>query len=140
MLLRKFNRRRSLPRQGVAVAELVFCLPIVLVLAFGTMEICAALFLRETLAIAAYEGARVGVKRRATQQDAYNAASNILAARGITGAIVDVNPTNFSTIGALDPVTVTVRAPVSSNSPFFSELTKHKTLSSTVRMVREFDE
>lgn len=122
------------------MTELVFCLPVVLLLAFGTMEICAALFLRETLAIAAYEGARVGVKRRATQQDAYNAASNILAARGITGAIVDVNPTNFGTLDALDPITITVRAPVLSNSPFFSDLTKHRTLSATVRMVREFDE
>jgi TadE-like protein len=140
VLLRKFNRRRLQTRRGVAVAELVFCLPIVLLLAFGTMEICAALFLRETLAISAYEGARVGVKRRATQEDAYNAASNILAARGITGAVVDVNPSDFSTIGALDPITITVRAPVSSNSPFFTELTKHKTLSATVRMVREFDE
>jgi Flp pilus assembly protein TadG len=58
--MRQFTRTRK-SRQAAATVELAICLPVVLTIAFGTIDICSVLFLKESLTIAAYEGARAGM-------------------------------------------------------------------------------
>lgn len=134
------KRNRLGRRRGVAAAETAFCLPLILVLALATVEISSGIFVKETLAIAAYEGARVGVKRRATKTDAVNAVNAILTARGVNNPTVSVSPADFSTLNALDPITITVSAPASNNCSYLNQYFAGRTITATVKMVREFDD
>jgi len=134
-------RKRSIcRRKGGPVIECAFCLPLVILFMLGTLEITSALFLKETLSIAAYEGARAGVKRGATPQDASDAATEVLTARGITGATVTVTPDDFSDLDALDDIQVLVRAPANNNIYFISDYVTGQNVAAQCTMVREFDD
>ena len=140
-MIRQRNQRRS----GAAATEAVFCIPIVLLLTFGTLDICNTIFLKETITVAAYEGARVGSKRLATRADAEAMVRTILTARGVVERRpndfqITVSPANFSTLRALDPITVLVNVPVSGYVPFTRDLLGLRRVGATVRMVREFDQ
>lgn len=110
------------------MVEAAVCGGVVVALTFATLEVCSSIYLRESVTVAAFEAARVGVKRKATRQDAVDQANNILAARGIKGGIVGVTPSDFSSLNALQPITVTVRAPINKNAFFIG-----KFLTSTLR-------
>lgn len=109
---------------------------------FGTLEISAGYYLKESLTIAAYEGARTGAKRRATRDQVVARVNDILAARnvnlGSTGQII-VDPSDLSTLDALDPLTVTVRAPTTGNSALIFDSVANRNITATVKMAREFD-
>lgn len=120
--------------------EVALCLPVIVLLAFATVEICASLFLRQTLVVAAYEGARAAVQRRGSPADATAAAQNILTARGIKGAKVTITPASFASLKALDPVAITVSAPVRGNSPFVGRFMNGRNLESKVTMLRGYND
>lgn len=133
-------RKQRNNRRGTSAAECAFCIPLVLLLTFATLEICSAIFVKETLTVAAYEGARVGVKRKATNLDAFTQARNILEARGVVDYEINITPEDFSTLSELDLITVNVQAPGAGNSFFIGQFFEGQWISSTVKMVREFDE
>lgn len=132
--------RRS--RSGAAVVEAALCIPVIILLMFGTLEISAGFYLKESLTIAAYEGARTGAKRRATRAQVLARVNDILVARnvqlGSSGSIV-VTPNDLSTLSALQPLTVTVRAPTTGNSALIFDSIANRNVTATVRMAREFD-
>lgn len=136
---RQLRKKRRL-RRGTSAAECAFCIPVVLLLTFATLEICSAIFVKETLTVAAYEGARIGVKRRATYQDAYDQTLSILEARGLVNYEINISPANFNSLDALDLITINVEAPTAGNSFFIGQFLEGRSLSATVRMVREFDD
>ncbi|QEG20859.1 TadE/TadG family type IV pilus assembly protein [Mariniblastus fucicola] len=140
------HRRSSLihkrSRRGAAVVEAALCIPVIIILMFGTLEISSAYYLKESLTIAAYEGARTGAKRRATRQQVVTRVQDILAARNVTlgdeGSIV-VEPNDLSTLDALDPLTVTVKAPTSGNSAIIFDSVANRIVTAQVKIAREFD-
>jgi len=134
------GQRRGRRRRGSAAVECAFCIPVVLLIMFGTLETCSGVFLKEALTVTAYEGCRVGVRRRATATDVTNECNALLAARGITGATVTVTPNNFSALNALDQISVTVSAPTNGNSAYIFNFLADRSVSAKVTMVREFDE
>ena len=69
--MRRLSSKTKRRRQGVAAVEAALCLPVVLILMLGTLEICSGIFLRESLNIASFEGARAGVRRQATPAVSY---------------------------------------------------------------------
>ena len=101
-------------RNGTAATEFALVIPILLILTFGTIEICSSMFLRQTLQIAAYEGARVAIRRQATNTDVENTISDFLAARNVSGGVVNINR-DVARTEILQPITVTVRAPMNGN-------------------------
>ncbi len=107
---------------------------------FGTLETCSGLFLKETLTIAAFEGARVGVRRRATAEMVQDRCEEVLDERGVIGYSVIIEPADFSNLDALDTITVTVRAPTAGNSLYVFDFLAGKNASAQVSMVREFDD
>lgn len=133
------SRRVRRRRKGVAATECAICLPIVLTLTLVTLEFTSAIFLKETVTIAAYEGARVGVQRRSTNQDAEDQIQRVLDARGIQGATITVGPGDITRLSALDIVTVDVSAPVAGNSFFMGQFLEGRNVTATVQMRREFD-
>ena len=128
-------------RRGAAAVECALCIPVVVVLMIGTLSVCSDMYLKETLTVAAFEGARTGVRRRATAAMSEAAAQNILDARGIVDATVTVTPDDLSTLNAMDAVTVMVVAPVEGNTFFsWNAIMPTRYVSARVTMVREFDD
>lgn len=84
-------------RKGVATAEFALCLPVLMLVCFGTIEACASIYLKQSLSIAAYEGVRCANVAGASNQDVAAACNRIFADRGILGTRVTTVPENIST-------------------------------------------
>jgi Flp pilus assembly protein TadG len=136
-----FLRRKShSKRRGVAAAEAAFCIPLILILASGTLEISRMIFMKERLTICAYEGCRSGIKRRSTAAQVQATVNSLLPAFGITNATVTITPNNFDSLDALDPIYVTIQVPLSGTHRLYGAALNQTTLTSTVSMVREFND
>ena len=136
---------RKPPKQGknrraAAAVECAFCIPIVILLMFGTLETCSGIFLKESIKVAAFEGARTGVRRRATPADVRTEVESVLAMRDVQGATITIEPSDFDPLNALDPITVTVSAPTAGNSLYIFDFMADRVVSAQVTMVREFDD
>ncbi|MEM7477200.1 MAG: TadE family protein [Planctomycetota bacterium] len=137
--MRRWHHRAS--RSGIATIECLICLPVLLTITFGTIELCAAMFLKETLTIAAYEGARVGVQSGGTDAEAISRIEQVLDERGIVydGSAITFSSPSFNSAATLDMVTVTIEVDCSSNLPitggnFFTG----QSLSASIVMRKEF--
>jgi len=136
------NRTRS----GAAVTETAIVLPIILLLISATIEISSAIYLKETLTVSAYEGARMAVQRKATDQDVITKTREILRRRQIDFGgnnirqLVTISPA-VDRVETLEPITVTVRAPTKDNLilPFsWLRLFSVDELEASVTMLKEY--
>ena len=109
-------RRSSAHRKGTATVELAVCLPLLMIVAVGSIEATNAIFLKEHLTSAAYEAARMVTAPGQTAAAATTAAQNVLNQFGISGGTITITPTVTSSTPTGTQVTVTVSAPLSSNS------------------------
>jgi Flp pilus assembly protein TadG len=109
-------RRASKRRRGTATVELAVCLPLIVIVGLGSIEATNAIFLKERLTSAAYEGARSATTPSHTAAAATTAAQTVLTQFGVSGGTVTINPsvTTSTTVGTW--VTVTVAAPLKANS------------------------
>lgn len=141
-------RRGSVRRRGAAAVEAAFCFPLIIMMMMGTLEICAGIHLKESISICAYEGTRVGVRRRATAEQVRARVVEALADRLITMPTdgsgnplgIEVIPNDFSELSALDPITVRITTPTAGNSIFIFDYMLNREIVSSATMVREFDE
>jgi Flp pilus assembly protein TadG len=110
------GRRRN-SRRAVALAELGLCLPLLLLVALGSIEASNAIYLEEHLTSAAYEAARSATAPGQTTAGAAAAANTVLVQFKITGGVVTITPdlVNLTPTGTV--VRVTVSAPFAANSP-----------------------
>jgi hypothetical protein len=128
-------RRRT--RGGVAAAELAVCLPIVVLLVVATIEACSAIFLKQSLTVAAYEGVRTALQEGATPQSVEDTCNRILADRRIRRARVRVRPSDVDSLEPGDFVDVVVSAPAAANSVVPAAFYRGRTLSATASMMIE---
>jgi len=121
-------------RRGIAAVELALCLPVLVVLALGAIEVCNVMYVRARMFSAAYEAARYATRPTtaatlaATNPDAAsnlvtNYCSTLLGQLGVNGATPQLTVISNATSQAesitaaspLDLVTVSVSAPLSQN-------------------------
>jgi Flp pilus assembly protein TadG len=133
--MRNILRRKK--SRGVAAAELAVCLPVVVLLVVATIESCSALFLKQSLTVAAYEGIRTAIEKGSTSAGVQTVCNAVLVDRRIKGSTVTVSPTNISSLKPGDFVAVTVKAPCAPNSPVPTTFFRGKTLSTTATMMIE---
>lgn len=88
-----FKRKNA--RDGAAVVELAITLPIIFFIVLATVEICNSIFLRQSLSVMAYEGARVAVTPDADQSDIRDQVTAFGQARNLTINNVTITPDNF---------------------------------------------
>ncbi len=100
----------------MAAVELAICLPLMVIFTFASIELCSAIYLRQTLTIAAYEGARVACHPQGMTSDAQAAAQRILDERHINGGTIATNPSNFNGVAKGTVIQVSVTAPAGANS------------------------
>lgn len=128
------RRRKS---RGVAAAELAVCLPVVVLLVVASIEACGAIFLKQSLTVAAYEGVRTALEDGVSSSNVQTACDRILADRRIQGATVTIKPSDITALNPGDFIDVTVSAPCTPNSVVPTTFYRGRTLSATASMMIE---
>lgn len=93
---RRIGSRRSQAnwgqRLGAAAVETAVVLPIAVMVVFGAIELANGVFLKQSLAVAAYEGARTASSKNATEAEAIARVREVLKNKGIEGANITITP------------------------------------------------
>ncbi len=135
------RRRKPCRRRGTATVELAICFPVLFILTIGTMDVCSMLFLKETVTMAAYEGARRGAARNRTNEHARDRVMEFLDERDVTyeaGSVVSFSTPDFNSANTLDNVTVTVTVPCAGNLLIPSAMFDDLTMTASVTLRKEY--
>jgi Flp pilus assembly protein TadG len=129
--------RRIGPHRGAAAAEMAICLPLMVMLVLGSIETCSMIYLRHSLTIASYEAARVAIDFDATNTEVLARCQEILDAREVADADIDIEPDDVTMVERGQPIAITVSAPSDSNNIIPAWFYGGKTLSHRMTMVKE---
>lgn len=124
-------------RKGAATVEAAVCLPLLIVLVFGSVESANAIFLKQSLTIASYEAAKIASGPRGTIQAAEARCAEVLAVRDVDDFTITFSPNNLNEDtpqGQRITVTVSVAADSASLGPLW--IFEGKTLTKTAVMAR----
>jgi Flp pilus assembly protein TadG len=116
--------------------ELAVCLPLILLLVFGSIEAANAIHLKHTATIAAYEAVQTITAPGGSQTEAIARATAILNQRDIVGSTILVNPPVSAATLSGTPIAITITIPVSSNSLTMTGYFNDWIVSSTANMER----
>jgi Flp pilus assembly protein TadG len=118
MNLRELRRKHRARHQcrGVATVELAICLPVILLLVVGAIEGSNFIYLKQAVTAAAYESVQTMTRVGGTKAKAESRATQVLSARSIDQSTVSFAPANPDTVARGGEVTVSITAPMSSNS------------------------
>ena len=130
-------KRGPTDRSGVAAAEFAVCLPVLVLLMLGVIETTTMVFLKQSLAVAAYEGAHVGVLPDATAQDVADTCLEILADRRVNSATIQVTPSDIRALEPGDYFEVRVSAPTNPNAILPLSYFQNLTLTSYTMVMKE---
>ncbi len=84
-----FDALKRRPRKrGAATVELAVCLPVLVLLVFGSIEASSFVFLKQSLQVAAYEGVREAARAGQTASASTARAQNILDSRQVRNASI----------------------------------------------------
>lgn len=115
------QRRQCVERAGAATVELAIVMPVFLLLAFGSVEICQRIFIRQSVVIAAYETARHAARQTSTTQSVTAKCVELLAQQNVAGATVQVRDishgvNHLNSIATGDEFRIRVTVPWGENS------------------------
>lgn len=128
---------RSRPsRSGAAVLEMAIALPLLITLVFGAMEMANAVFLRQSMNMAAYEAAKVITRPGTNEALARTRCQEIMTVRKVSTYTLTFSPTVTTATPRGTQVTVTLSAPASNLSYGPVQFMTGRTLTTTVVMVR----
>ncbi len=134
--MRRFQRQPA-RRKGAATVELSICLPLFILILFGSIEASNLIYLRESLCLASYEAARQAVSLDVSKEDIEKRAKQLLASRGITNPTVTLSPSDFNSTSGGDPVTITVSVPTSSQTLLPKIVYRQRSISAQTTFVKE---
>jgi Flp pilus assembly protein TadG len=140
-IMNSHRKRRALnngSRRGVAASELAVCLPVIVLLVLAMIEACTMIFLKQSLTVAAYEGARTSLVPNATAAQVQAACNGVLRDRRVQGARVTLRPANLASVAPGEYIEVNVAAPTDPNSVIPGSFLRGRTLSATAVMMKEF--
>jgi len=107
----KFRTKNRNQRTGAAIIEMAICMPVLVLLVYGTIELTGSIFLKQTLTSAAHEGALFGMKVGASEEGIRERVELILEGRNLGDTCdVQVSPTGdaFDAMASGDSFTVSV--------------------------------
>lgn len=134
--IRKINRKGR-RRAGVAAAEFAVCLPLIVLLVFGSIEATSFIFLKQTLNIAAYEGIRESIKVGSDNAGGASRAENILRSRDVKEYEIVFPKGESHKTPRGDTVVLEVRASAAANSPLVGRFINDRQVVARVVMVKE---
>jgi Flp pilus assembly protein TadG len=125
----------SSDRRGTAVVELAVCLPVLVLLVVGAIELTHVIYLKQSLAAAAYESVREAVRPEATLASTQAKAIQILTGHRVRNGSVRVTPSIALSRG--QRLTVSVSAPINDNRLIIPRYVAGVTLTGSATMVKE---
>jgi Flp pilus assembly protein TadG len=123
-------------RSGAATLELAVAAPLLVILVFGAIEMANAVFLKQTVNLAAYEAAKIITRPGTNQTLAETRVSEIMTARRVSNYTLSFSPTVTTATARGTQVTVTLSAPASNLSYGPLRFMTGKTVTAVVKMVR----
>jgi TadE-like protein len=131
------NHSQKSRRSGAAMIEFAICMPVFFLIAMGTIETCRMIYLRQSLKLAAYECARVGIMPGMTPDVLQSQCDVILGGRRIRNYQLVCTPPNPADLkfGELFKTTVTVSA--QENALVGAWFYQNKILSESVTIMAE---
>lgn len=131
-------------RRGVAMVEMAFVLPILLLLLVGILEMGRVVMINQVATNATREACRRAIIPGATDSAVLAVCNNYLDRGGISsnGRSVQIlngggSSSSLTAIGSLEPVSVRVIIPFDENTWGFTQLLGGRSFTSTVTMRRE---
>ncbi len=104
-------------RFGAVAVEFAICLPLLMLLLLGCVEIAGANMIKHATESAAYEGARIGILPGSTQAGVQQSVDQILSSVGADGATVQVLPQVIVQNGEeVEVIEVVVSVPYAQNA------------------------
>jgi Flp pilus assembly protein TadG len=132
----RVSARSGRRRSGAAVLEMAISLPLLITLVFGAMEMANAVFLRQSMNMAAYEAAKVITRPGTNEALARTRCQEIMTVRKVSTYTLTFSPTVTTATPRGTQVTVTLSAPASNLSYGPMQFMTGRTLTTTVVMVR----
>ncbi len=123
-------------RLGTAATEMAIAMPLLITLVFGSIELANAIFLRQSLNMAAYEAAKIITRPGSNETLARSRCDEVLTIRKVTVYTLSFSPTVTTATPRGTQVTVTLVATVPNLSYGPVQFMAGKTMTSTVVMVR----
>ncbi|MCS7471041.1 pilus assembly protein [Stieleria sp. ICT_E10.1] len=139
--MKRFLRIRSAVRRrrkGAAMIEFAVCLPVFLLITFATLETCRMIYLRQSLKLAAYESARLGILPDIAPASLQDQCDVILLGRGIENYTLSHTPSDLSALEFGNLLVTTVEAPAAENALIGSWLYGGQTVSESVTIMAEY--
>ena len=103
-------------RRGIALVEAAACLPVIVIVVFGMLELSNYVYLRQKVTSATYIGMQRLAQKGATDQSVIDTVTTLLQSRGISNATVSISPAGLlGTAGNQTNYTLHVQAPVNEN-------------------------
>ncbi|MFQ5733757.1 MAG: TadE/TadG family type IV pilus assembly protein [Planctomycetaceae bacterium] len=134
----KQNRLPQTNRRAAVTVETAIIFPVVVLFVFAQIELVRLNNIRNSVYMAAYEGARAGIVPGAKAADCQGAANTILAAVATINGTVSVTPATIT--DKTEQVTVSVSVPLDDNSWTTPLYAPGKTLAASVTLTREKDD
>jgi hypothetical protein len=129
--------RKNRRRRGLAVAELAVCLPVLVLVTLAMIETCTMIFLKQSLAVAAYEGAHTALAPGSTTADVRAVCDGILADRRVQGATVTLVPARIESVPEGSFFEIRVSAPTDRNAVLPGKFFRGMTLTSSAEFMNE---
>jgi hypothetical protein len=133
----KTNTPRIPNRRGVAAVEFAVCLPVIVLLVFGSIEASSFIFLKQSLNVAAYEGIRESIRVGSANTDGVDRAQNILVSRNVRDFQISFPNGDSGSAARGDEIVIEVSAPTQTNSPLAGQFVTNRMLTARVVMVKE---
>jgi Flp pilus assembly protein TadG len=133
-----FRRKNKPNREGAVSVELAFVIPVLLLLIFGVIESCNLIYLKQSLTVAAYEGARAAVAEGSSVAVVNERSDQVLLDRRVKSSSITITPSNFTEANYGSYIAVEVTCPYSVNSIIPGWFFNSVSLKSRVRMMKEY--
>ncbi|MCC9644308.1 pilus assembly protein [Rhodopirellula sp. JC740] len=131
------NVRSREQRSGVAAVEFAVCLPVLLLLVFGSIEASSMIFLKQSLNVAAYESTREAIRDGRSNADAEARARAVLDSRGIVGYRIEFpNGESLDADRAAEVIT-SVTASSANNSPLLGRFLTDRQITVQTVMLKQ---
>ncbi len=97
------------------------------------------IYLKQSLTIAAYEGARVANAEGSTDADVVTRCTSILTDRRVTSATITISPTGVETLAQGTSFSVACQAPCENNAVIAPVFFSQKTLSGRSEFTKKYN-
>lgn len=119
------------------MAELVVCVPVIVLLVFASIEACSMIFVRQAMTAAAYEGLRLAVKENGTTRDARQMTRSVLRERNVRRGTIRFTPRDITRANPGQTLSVRITVPCDDNSIMPPWFFGGRSLVATGAMVKE---